>query len=562
MQIGLNNLGLTGTRNPFSPNSIFTTGVDGVVYEQDLNGIYQDSAGTTAGALEQPEGLVLDRRFGYARGSERAPALDAANWSAGSGVSIAGGSATFTAVAAGVGLSADYGDAFVAGRYYEATYVVSNYSTGNGISVRLGNSGSFFGGGTGNGAKRVILPAGGSTNKLQFLEGGGNGTYTVTLVSVRELPGNHATQSTSASRPELAARVNLLTATEGQFDGASWTKTLLTATADGALTEDATAASQRFIQYTPSGVAPIGTNVEYLEFKQGIGSRNIGLRIAGASGSAYAIYNPSTGELVTSGATGVNHTLVSAEPAVATTDGYFRARITVTSTELGTPRAQMASGSAFTYDGDGTSTIHIRHPDLRTSADAALNIPLYQWVDTANSYDTVGFPYYALFDGTDDFWTSAAGGGGATGFFFCAAIHVLGGAGASRRLWSDENANSGYIVNINTSNQLALLAGNGAAYTTAATTATLPVGETHVVTAWDDGTNLNVQVDNGTVTSVARPVVAAGSAGFTRGRTNGASSSHFNGREYASTYAKNYSPSASVREQVKQYVAAKAGLSL
>ena len=39
-------------------------------------------------------------------------------------------------------------------------------------------------------------------------------TYEFDNISVRELPGNHATQTTTTSRPVLSARVNLLTATE------------------------------------------------------------------------------------------------------------------------------------------------------------------------------------------------------------------------------------------------------------------------------------------------------------------------------------------------------------
>lgn len=40
--------------------------------------------------------------------------------------------------------------------------------------------------------------------------------------------------------------------------------------------------------------------------------------------------------------------------------------------------------------------------DLRTADDAAKNIPAYQRVNTASDYDTDGFPFFWLFDGTDD----------------------------------------------------------------------------------------------------------------------------------------------------------------
>lgn len=167
---------------------------------------------------------------------------------------------------------------------------------------------------------------------------------------------------------------------------------------------------------------------------------------------------------------------------------------------------------------------------------------------------------YDLFDGADDFWTAASGGGGTTGFFFCAAIHVLGGAGAIRAIFEDRSVTGGYIVRVNASNQLSLIVNNGGALV--ATTATLPAGETHIVTAWDDGTNLNAQIDSGTAATAARPVMVAGTAGFTVGRENGASAQYFNGRIYAMAYAKNYSPPADLREAVKRAIASKAGITL
>jgi hypothetical protein len=40
-------------------------------------------------------------------------------------------------------------------------------------------------------------------------------------ISVKEVPGNHMLQSTSAARPLMSARVNLLTTTE-DFGNAAW----------------------------------------------------------------------------------------------------------------------------------------------------------------------------------------------------------------------------------------------------------------------------------------------------------------------------------------------------
>ena len=133
-----------------------------------------------------------------------------------------------------------------------------------------------------------------------------------------------------------------------------------------------------------------------------------------------------------------------------------------------------------------------------------------------------------------------------------------GGAGANRTLFSDAGTNTGYIVRLNTSNQLELAAGNGTAYTTIATAGTLAVGAVDVVQAWDDGTNLNVRIGNGAVASVARPTVSAGTAACSIGQDNGASSGYFNGGFYSKIYRRNSAPTQSQRDSVLTYQRQKA----
>ena len=166
------------------------------------------------------------------------------------------------------------------------------------------------------------------------------------------------------------------------------------------------------------------------------------------------------------------------------------------------------------------------------------------------------------YDGVDDKHSQSAGGGSTTQFFLCAGIKPEGGAGAVRVLWSDAGTNTGYIVRLNASNQLELAAGNGTAYTTIATVATLDVGTAYVVTVWDDGTNLNVQVNNGAVASVARPVVAAGTATASIGSDNGAATGWFNGLIYSLIQVKDDAGTDAERASAKAYVASKSGVTL
>lgn len=165
-------------------------------------------------------------------------------------------------------------------------------------------------------------------------------------------------------------------------------------------------------------------------------------------------------------------------------------------------------------------------------------------------------------DGVDDTMAQSGGGASTTAFMLCAAVKPEGGAASARTIWSDAGTNTGYIVRLNASNQLEMSVGNGTAYTTIATTATVDVGTTYVVTAWDDGTNLNVQVNNGTVASVARPTVSAGTATATLGKDNGAATGFFNGQLISVVQVKNDGGTADERTAAKAYAAGKGGVTL
>ena len=78
----------------------------------------------------------------------------------------------------------------------------------------------------------------------------------------------------------------------------------------------------------------------------------------------------------------------------------------------GTASGTLTAGSHTITCTAGTLTLTVTgtvtSADLRTSADAALNIPAYQSITTATSYDTNGFPPYLAFDGTDDSFSTAS----------------------------------------------------------------------------------------------------------------------------------------------------------
>jgi hypothetical protein len=168
-----------------------------------------------------------------------------------------------------------------------------------------------------------------------------------------------------------------------------------------------------------------------------------------------------------------------------------------------------------------------------------------------------------LFDGIDDGLATAVGGGGTTGFFWCGAVKVVGGDGTSRSVWSDVGTNTGYRVRLASTNNLELGAGNGTAYTSATTTTSVLAGNTYILTVWDDGVNLNAQVNLGPIASTARPTVSAGTAAFSLAKDNNGSTAFANMALFEMFYKKNGSDvSAADRFKCQKFCAAKAGVSL
>jgi hypothetical protein len=174
--------------------------------------MFQDSAGTTpVTAVEQPVGLILDKSQGLALGPELVTNGDFATdtgWTK-------SGSVTWSS---GQYVVADVGgtDAFiqqtlastVSGAWYKINFTVSAAtSTGR---IYLGN---ILISTLGVGTHTVYCSAPASATYVRFMVVNADASATITNISVKLLSGNHATQATSASRPVLSARVNLLLAT-------------------------------------------------------------------------------------------------------------------------------------------------------------------------------------------------------------------------------------------------------------------------------------------------------------------------------------------------------------
>lgn len=209
---------LSGAR--FDPINLFSSNEVGVWYDpSDLTTLFQDAAGTTpVTAAGQPVGLVLDKSRGLALGPELVVNGDfssgATGWTVPAGWSISSGGA----VASGTSSSLLSGSTVTAGRSYRVEFDVVSYTSGT-LFVRLGAGTAATT--TSSGRKSFILTAT-TTAGVEFY--GGSINATIDNISVRELAGNHATQTTAASRPTYGVvpatgRRNLLTWTT--FGGAA-----------------------------------------------------------------------------------------------------------------------------------------------------------------------------------------------------------------------------------------------------------------------------------------------------------------------------------------------------
>ena len=179
--------------------------------------------------------------------------------------------------------------------------------------------------------------------------------------------------------------------------------------------------------------------------------------------------------------------------------------------------------------------------------------------------DASGCSSIAL-DGVDDSLSSATGGGGTAGFFFCCAVKPANTAAGQYHLWSDQNGASGYVV-VRDAARFIFYAASGTAFTPTPASSDVAAGAIALITAWDDGVNLNLQINSGPVTQIARPIVAAGTAGFSMGKSNVSTVNLpavnlFAGQIYEAVYVRNSGLSAVQRLQIQESAAASAGIVL
>jgi Concanavalin A-like lectin/glucanases superfamily len=429
----------------FSPASLFTSGVVGAWYDpSDYTSLFQDSAGTTAvTAVEQPVGLMLDKSQGLVLGADiQNGGFDSDTAWTKNGWVIAAGVATSSVTAAITQISPV---TLAVGDWVKVTVTVSAITSGFVYAWVAGD---------GNNAYRTNA-VGTYTWYFQITAVTNQqvGIYTANApsgividnVSIRRISGNHALQATSASRPILRARYNLLTYSE-QFN-TGWSLNAAAVTANQEVAPDGTTTADKIANstttsdyplvyqaYTLSAAATV-TQTVYAK----VGSANF-LSMATYDGTVvkFSGFNLSNG---TVNLTAVGHTLAIVDAG----GGWYRCSVTyaypATTARVYVGVYKTSGTPSYVPSSIGADFIYSWGADARYGSSAGT----YQRIAAATDYDTVGFLPYLAFDGTDDSFATGSIDFSATDkMSVCAGVTKLTSAdGIVSELSADLSVNNG-----------------------------------------------------------------------------------------------------------------------
>jgi hypothetical protein len=327
-------------------------------------------------------GLMLDKSRGLTLGPELVVngGFDSDTaWTKGAGWTISGGKLVATSVASGVEAKQSI-PSLVAGYRYIITFDVS--VTSGILKVNLGDLGFT--------PTELFVPISGSYSYRPANSGAAQITFwaastftgTIDNISVRELPGSHAFQTTSTSRPVLSARYNL-----GLNSGFSLgslgglpTDWLERSAVTGRKIADSSTLSGFAMRVTSTGVGGTGSTSDV---RQGFPQLIVGasyiasFKVKAAPGnSAATITYVFAGDSRNAFITG-EYTQIISSPFVA-----------------------VGSSHAFFFGGANGLVADIA--DFQVVPANQADLP-YQRVNTATDYDTKGFLPYLRADGVDDF---------------------------------------------------------------------------------------------------------------------------------------------------------------
>ena len=222
--------------------------------------------------------------------------------------------------------------------------------------------------------------------------------------------GNHRTQPTSANRPTWSARYNLLTKTE-DVSNAAWTKANVSASNENTFADAASTAIHRIVQAASSAPASGVPVTGRATLSKGT-RRYVVVGIVAGTHEAWVVVDTSVSPMaITNTGAQAGDTYISSS-VVANADGtcdiVLNANLSSTGQALNIAGSLSSTTTAASpsYLGDG-STIIAAKLDLRPY-DQPLYLPPYQRVDTATSYDSVGFPAGLRWNGSNSWMQNAS----------------------------------------------------------------------------------------------------------------------------------------------------------
>jgi hypothetical protein len=380
--------------------------------------LYQDVAGTipvtgptNLSGNPSTVALMLDKSKGLTLGAELVVngnfSDGSAGWSTGATTVISSGVATSTATPSGSTILQQATLLPPANTLYQVKFDVTGWTAGD-LRVFINNTNVTL---TGANKSYSLFILNSDVTGVGLLIRAQNSSFTGSIdnISVKELPGNHATQGTIAARPTysiepVGGRRNNITFSE-QFDNSVWkfsnpgTTTIAdqtsapnsTLTADE-LREDTTTGTHRMFGYSTGWTTTTGLTYTFSIYVKANGRTIIQLAPSGIGLGGGVLF-----DLVakTAGAGGAIQDVGS---------GWYRCSVTGTSPSGGLLNPVLTLRDAAgveNYTGNGTSGIYIWGAQFETGSTATN----YQRVTTTYDVTEAGVASlgYLFFDGSGDF---------------------------------------------------------------------------------------------------------------------------------------------------------------
>jgi hypothetical protein len=385
----------------FNPASLFANGEQGWWYDpSNFATLFQDSAGTTpVTAVEQPVGLQLDLSKGLVLGPEEVTNgsfTTDTDWTKSAvTVTISGGAVNFISTLTDNGVF--QAKTLKPLTLYEYTYTINSITAGA-IYLRMGastkvESPSRTTAGTYTGYLFTPLNV---SNFIQLLCSGTT-IASADNLSIKEVAGNHRFQTTSANRPVVSARVNLLTKTDSLGPGNGWVTSYTGAwTGTFSTAPDGTQTAMSIKNVSTSA------NQYFYALSVATGTYRMSVCAKANTGSRISVF-----EYYTNNLNRVVFDLIGTGSVVSNPSGY-PAGITPHPNGGGWYYCYIdLPVSIGTREFDFVPTIlnsevYFWGADLRPT-NQGVGLPAYQRVNTSTDYDSTGFPVYIKPNGSNQF---------------------------------------------------------------------------------------------------------------------------------------------------------------